>query len=521
MRRKKNLWRGKIERFSPVVLQALTAVTEPTAIMMRIVFPVALPALLACLVLSPRPLPGKEVSAALDLARQLNSAFVEVADEVSPSVVVIRVAQKANRMDLELDESNPLYEFFRKQFEQERERQKRRSERGPREPQFNGQGSGVVIREDGYIMTNRHVVEGAEKIKVRLKDGREYDGTVRGVDAQSDIAVIKIEAKGLKTARLGDSVKTRVGEFAIAIGAPFDLDYSVTYGHVSAKGRSRIIPDPSMDQDFIQTDANINPGNSGGPLVNIYGEVIGINTMIRGMNTGIGFAVPINLAKEVADKLILEGKFTRAWLGVGIKALSEYPEMQPLAKGLDRGVVVMELVPNGPAAKSELKPSDIITAVDGRPVASAQELKNEVRTKVIGKDVSLDVVRAGKPMKIKVKPEAWPDETTPVVNRGPQGGAGEAQIFGFTVKPLTHELADQFGVEITKGVIVSSVERGSVAEGKGIQPGDVITEINRKPVTNLKEFRAALKDADPKKGVIINLISGGVSKFEVLKESGE
>jgi len=363
-------------------------------------------------------------------------------------------------------------------------------------------------------------VEGAEKIKVRLKDGREYDATVRGVDAQSDIAVLKIEAKGLKTAKLGDSLKTRVGEFAIAIGAPFDLDYSVTIGHVSAKGRSRIIPDPAMDQDFIQTDASINPGNSGGPLVNIYGEVIGINTMIRGMNTGIGFAVPINLAREVADKLILEGKFTRAWLGVGIRALSEYPEMQPLAKGVDRGVVVMELVPNGPAAKSELKPSDIITTVDGRSVATAQELKNEIRTKAIGKDVSLDVIRAGKTMKIKVKPEAWPDETTPVANRGPDSG-GEARSFGLTVKPLTRELADQFGVEITKGVIVASVERDSVAEAKGIKPGDVITEINRKPVTSLKEFNAAIKEADPKKGVIFNLISGGVSKFEVLKETAE
>ena len=495
------------------------ALIDATSFMKTIRSSVCLLALANLLAFTPQSLPAKEVSAALDLARQLNSAFIEVADQVSPSVVVIRVAQKADRLGFELDEGNPLYEFFRKQFEQERRR--RRNESTPREPQFNGQGSGVVIREDGYIMTNRHVVDGAEKIKVRFKDGKEYDATVRGVDAQSDIAVIKIEAKGLKAAKLGDSVKTRVGEFAIAIGAPFDLDYSVTFGHVSAKGRSRIVPDPSMDQDFIQTDANINPGNSGGPLVNLYGEVIGINTMIRGMNTGIGFAVPINLAREVADKLIAEGKFTRAWLGVSIKALSEYADRESLAKGVDRGVVVMELMPNGPAAKSELKPSDIITTVDGRPVASAQELKNEIRTKAIGKEVSLDVVRAGKNMKVKVKPEAWPDEATPVVNRNPHGGGSEAAALGFTVKPLTHELADQFGVEITKGVIVASVERDSVAERKGIQPGDVITEINRKPVTSLKEFREALKGADTKKGVIINFISGGVSKFEVLKEGGE
>ncbi|MBI3191564.1 MAG: trypsin-like peptidase domain-containing protein, partial [Pedosphaera parvula] len=416
--------------------------------MKRTVSFVSLLSLAGLLALAPQESFAKPVSAALELARQLNAAFVEVADEVSPSVVVIRVAQKPDQLGFDLDESNPLYEFFRRQFEQEqRQRQRRRSERSPHEPQFNGQGSGVVMNADGYIMTNRHVVEGAEKIKVRLKDGREFDATVRGVDAQSDIAVIKINATGLKPAQLGKSAKTRVGEFAIAIGAPFELDYSVTIGHVSAKGRSRIIPDPAMDQDFIQTDASINPGNSGGPLVNIYGEVIGINTMIRGMNTGIGFAVPIDLAREVAERLITEGKYTRAWLGVGIRALSEYTEMQPLAKGIDRGVVVMELVPNGPAAKSELKPSDIITSVDGRPVASAQELKNEVRKKAIGKEVSLDVVRAGKAMKSKVKPEAWPDETTEVANRNPHGGMGEARSLGLAVKPLTRERADQFGVE--------------------------------------------------------------------------
>src|SRR6185503_5606750 len=261
-------------------------------------------------------------SAALDLARQLNQAFIEVADHVSPAVVVVKVAQKPSQLDLE-GEDNPLWDMlppeFRRQLERQREKQRNKNDKsdespGSKEPPvFNGQGSGVVIRPEGYILTNRHVVDGAEKIKVKFNNGDEFDAEVRGVDPQSDLAVLKIDPKGRKltAARLGDSEKTRVGEFAIAIGAPFELDYSVTFGHVSAKGRSRIINDPTMDQDFIQTDANINPGNSGGPLVNIEGEVIGINTLIKGLRTGIGFAIPVNLVKEVSDKLIAHGKFTR------------------------------------------------------------------------------------------------------------------------------------------------------------------------------------------------------------------
>src|SRR5687768_14394675 len=339
---------------------------------------------------------SKPVSPALEFARQLNQAFIEVADQVSPAVVVIKVAQKQSRLDLE-DEDNPLWEMlppeFRRQLERQRDKQRQQKpEESPGEkeseepPMFNGQGSGVVIREEGYILTNRHVVENADKIRVRLNDGDEFDAEVRGVDPQSDLAVLKINPKGkkLKAARLGNSETTRVGEFAIAIGAPFELDYSVTFGHVSAKGRSRVINDPAMDQDFIQTDANINPGNSGGPLVNLEGEVIGINTLIKGLRTGIGFAIPVNLAKEVSDKLISEGKYVRAWLGIGIQALRENSEYRDIVTGITDGVVVTLIQTNGPAANSDLKPSDVITAVDGKPVASAQQLKNEIRSKKIG-----------------------------------------------------------------------------------------------------------------------------------------
>ena len=361
-------------------------------------------------------------SPALELARQLNNAFIEVAEQVSPSVVVIKVAQKRGTVTPE-DADHPFWDLvpkeFRKQLEEERDKRRRETEedRNSGKPSpLNGRGSGLIISEDGYILTNFHVVEEAERILVRLRDGRSFEATVHGSDPQSDIAVLKIHTNQLPVARLGDSSAVRVGEFAVAIGAPFDLDYSVTFGHVSAKGRSHVVPSygansqgATMDQDFIQTDASINPGNSGGPLVNLYGEVIGINTLIRGLHTGIGFAVPSNLAREVADQLIAHGKFTRSWLGIEISGLREDEDAHELAFGVDDGVLVKNVRPDGPASKSDLKPGDVITAVNGRNVSTATQLRNEVRGKQAGSALTLDVVRKAKPLKIKVHPEAWPE----------------------------------------------------------------------------------------------------------------
>ncbi|MCL5096965.1 MAG: trypsin-like peptidase domain-containing protein [Candidatus Omnitrophica bacterium] len=467
------------------------------------------------------PSQGGEDNAALDLARQLNQAFIQVVEKVSPSVVVITVTQDPSRLGI-LDEGNPMLDLLPRQFRD----QLREHQRVNPQPIIS-QGSGVVIREDGYILTNSHVVEAAEKIRVRFKDGHgeEYDATVRGVDPQSDIAVIKIDAKGLRAARLADSDKTRVGEFTIAIGAPFDLDYSVTFGHVSAKGRSHVIPTyaggATMDQDFIQTDASINPGNSGGPLANIDGEVIGINTLIRGLHTGIGFAVPSNLVKEVADQLIRQGKFTRARLGISITTLREDKDFRDLVKAVSDGVVVRAILSDGPAAKSDLQPADVITAVDGQKVATAQELKNQVRSKKIGQPVTLDVVRGSKAMQIAVMPEEWTDEAAPITQANRDAGQEEPKDWGLKAQTLSRELAGQFGVERSSGVIVTEVEDGCLASKQGVKPGDVITEVNQKPVANLKEFRDAIKQADLKKGVILNLISGRSAKFVILKDSGD
>jgi serine protease Do len=344
-------------------------------------------------------------SPALDLARQLNSAFVEVAETVSPSVVVIRVANKPGKLDLD-DEDNPFWDFmpeeFRRQFREEMEKRRKEEEEESKTspPRFDGKGSGVIIQEDGYILTNFHVVENATKIEVRLRDRRRFTATLHGKDPQSDLAVLKINATNLPTAKLGDSDAVRVGEFAIAIGAPFEFDYSVTFGHVSAKGRSQVIPSrglqsqgATMDQDFLQTDASINPGNSGGPLVNLYGEVIGINTLIRGLRTGIGFAVPANLAKDVSEKLIKDGKFPRLWLGIGIRGLREDDEAEEKVDGVEDGVLVTSIQDNGPASKSDLKRRDVIISVDGKNVMTAAQLRNEVRRKKAGSPVTLEIIR--------------------------------------------------------------------------------------------------------------------------------
>ena len=276
-----------------------------------------------------------------------------------------------------------------------------------------------------------------------------------------------------------------------------------------------------MDQDFIQTDANINPGNSGGPLVNIEGEVIGMNTLIRGLHTGIGFAIPSSLAKEVSDKLISEGRFTRAWLGVRIQTLREDADFRALIKGPAEGVVVHGVLSNGPAAKSELKPTDIITAVDGRLVATAQQLRNELRGKKIGQPVTLDVFRQGKAIQVKVAPGDAGEATTVAMTRSNPAGATELNNLGMTVHGLTREVAIQFGVEMADGVIVMTVENGSPAHLKGLKPGDIISAVNQQAVANPKQFRDALKKADLKKGVIVNFMSGNTARFEVLKEGDQ
>jgi serine protease Do len=456
----------------------------------------------------------------LDLARQLNQAFVQVAESVTPSVVVITVIPRArpsrfNPTEGSGNDGTPMDELrrFMRQLPQE-----------PTPDNMTEEGSGIIIRENGFILTNGHVVDDADKIEVRLKDGRTFKATVRGMDPPSDVAVIKIDATGLPVAKLADSSKTRVGEFAIAIGAPFALDYSVTFGHVSAKDRSNIptgdFESPTMsDQSFIQTDANINPGNSGGPLVNIDSEVIGVNTLIRGLRTGIGFAIPSNLAREVSDQLIATGKYPRTWLGIVISSLRENTEFRTLIPGVEDGVIVREILLNGPLAKSDLQAADVITAVDGKTVVTSQQLKEEIRTKKAGQDVSLSVFRQsegqGKRLKVVVRPGEWTapppqqfTQTNPPVEESPENA------LGLVVGPVRR----RSGME---GVMVIRVQPGSLAARSALQPGDIITSVGGQTVRTPNEFYEAAKKADPKKGVILNYNSRGTAKYELLKQGAD
>jgi serine protease Do len=455
-------------------------------------------------------------SPALTLAHQLNEAFIEVADKVSPSVVVIEVTQEVRDNDEDGSWWNLLPPEDRPRH--------RGHKRGSRPHTVEGEGSGVVVSEDGYILTNDHVVDNADKIVVRFKDGRTYEGEIKGTDPQSDIAVVRIKAKGLTPAKLGDSDSTRVGEFVLAIGAPFALSYSVTFGHVSAKGRSfEQETGGYADQDFIQTDASINPGNSGGPLVNLYGEVVAINTMIEGMNTGIGFAVPINLAKRVKDHLIADGKFTRSWIGIGINELKWYREYgnldNSLAPDTEDGVVVTGKWANSPAAKSDLRTGDVIVSVDGKTVKTARELKDAIALQPPGHLLVLNVVRGREHLAIKVRTEALPANAGVAQARTQPEVEGLSPALGLTVQTATKDMAEQYGIAPESGVIVTAVERDSPADEKGIRAGDIITEINRQKVTNLKQFLQALKSADGKKGLMLNLTSNGSTRLIILKAS--
>jgi serine protease Do len=491
-----------------------------------------------------RPAAAQAASAGsdLELARRLGNAFATVAETASPSVVVVRVRPKPGN-DEDFDHSGILEflpEGMRKNFKERMEQERKAPRRKLPEGYFPEQGSGVVIREDGYVLTNGHVVENAEKIEVRLKDGRRFPAEVRGVDQEADVAVLKISATGLPTARMGDSAKVRVGEFAVAIGAPFELEYSVTFGHISAKGRRIVADSAMMDQDFLQTDASINPGNSGGPLVNLDGEVIGINTMIRGLNTGIGFAVPVNLAKEVADQLIEKGRFSRAWLGVGIDNVGD--RNGEAGSVLGQGVLITQVLREGPSWGSELKSMDVVVAVDGEPVRDVGELKRQVSRKRVGKPLALEVLREDKKLTIEVTPGELPAERfamgrmprrQPPVPGGGEGGGGGATEPGDTpedttptaggvglkVRALDSETASRVGLDENQGVVVMSVEAGSPAAKREIQAGDVITKINRRPVKNPKEFAAALEEVDLKKGVPVTVYGGdGERRYPVLKK---
>ena len=457
-------------------------------------------------------IPAAAAEAGKDVVHQLNNAFAKVFEVVAPSVVIIEISKKSDPSE------NSAFDdlFFQGPPDENNPR------RGPRSRQpIQSEGSGFIVRGDGYILTNFHVVEGAEKIDVKLKDGREFSGKTIGTDEKTDIAVIKIDAKDLPVVQLGDSDAVRVGQFAFAIGAPFKLDYTFTYGVVSGKGRSKLIATGGYSiSDFLQTDASINPGNSGGPLCDIDGKVIGMNTLINGLNRGLGFAIPSNMAKEIGMELIAGHKIVRPWLGIRIETLGDDPSIRDLFKGLEKGVVVRTIEADAPAYKSDLRPFDVITHVDGASVASDSQLQHEILKKKVGQHVDLTVWRKGQTMKISVQTGELPNEISRTSNVPVQPGQPkeeEAGKFGLQVQELNKEMAERFKLGVHQGVIVTDVADSSIAAQQGIEREDVITEVDGKPVTDVKTFREALNKADPKRGVLLYLDRKGSKTFAVLK----
>src|SRR5437879_9132868 len=482
---------------------------------MRVLF-----ALIFCGALSASPLLAQEPSSTVppaaaesgkDVVHALNNAFAKVFEIVAPSVVIIEVSKK--------NDGNEGFNFDDLFFQGQPDDNSAR--RGPRNLQpIQSEGSGFIVRSDGYILTNFHVVEGADHVDVKLKDGREFPAKVVGTDEKTDIAVIKIDAKDLPVVQMADSDAVRVGQFAFAIGAPFKLDYTFTYGVVSGKGRSKLFTSGGYSiSDYLQTDASINPGNSGGPLCDIDGKVIGMNTLINGLNRGLGFAIPINMAKDISGELIAGHKIVRPWLGIRIETLGDDPTIRDLFKGADKGVVVRTIEADAPASRSNLRPFDVITQIDAAPVTSDSQLQHEILKKKVGQSVELTVWRKGQFMKVPVKTGELPDEITRASNRPVQPSEPKPQDvgkFGLQVQELTKDVAERLHLSAQQGVIVTDVEDNSIAAAQDIQREDVITEVDGKPVTNVQSFRDALNKADPKRGVLLYLDRKGSKTFAVL-----
>jgi serine protease Do len=351
-------------------------------------------------------------------------------------------------------------------------------------------GSGFVINTDGHLITNNHVVDGATEVRVKLSDGRELPARVVGRDPRTDLALLKVEATGLTAIPLGDSTALAVGEPVMAIGNPFGLEQTVTTGIVSATGR--VIGEGPYD-DFIQTDASINPGNSGGPLINARGQVVGINTAIlsqSGGSVGIGFAIPVNLAKPVVTQLANSGQVVRGWLGVGIQPVTE-----ELAKGFKlpgaEGALVTSVREGAPAAVAGLKAGDVIVEYDGRKVARAAELPRAVAETPVGRKVTLKVVRNGAPVTLTATVSRLEDVRQARATNG--DSAAEATSLGIEARTLTPLVAEQAGIPSQRGVLVTDVRDGSRAEAAGFQAGDVIAEVDHHTVAEVSDLRTALK----------------------------
>lgn len=446
------------------------------------------------------------VSPGTRLADELSQAFEQVAENITPSVVTISTETKAKKGGPKGTEQ--LRDFLGEDF----------FDKMVPSPQ-RGLGTGVIVDDQGHILTNNHVIGDADEVTVRLSTEKSVKAKVVGVDPRTDLAVIKIKVKeGLpKSAKLGDSDKLKIGEWVVAAGASFGLDNTITAGIVSAKGRA--ISGGAQYEDFIQTDAAINPGNSGGPLVNLRGEVVGINTAIvskSGGYMGIGFAIPINMGRQVMESLITKGKVTRGWLGVGIQNLSE-----DLAQSFNyestEGALVGHVDPKGPAKKAGLKQGDIIVQAGKERIKNVNQLRNYIASLKPGVDLEVTVVRGGDKRSVTVEIGELPAQT----EEGPEVATeGENEQLGLSVEPLNESSAKRSRTTRTEGLVVTEVSPQGLAAKAEIRPGDIIVSINGQEISTITQFKEALAKGDLKKGVRMVVESQGMERFAFLRQQG-
>ena len=433
----------------------------------------------------------------IESLRQTSKAFTQVASKAVPAVVSVQV-EKITQVGSGYSDSPSGYhspfndEFFERFFG------RRFRSQTPKERKRVGQGSGFIISADGYVLTNNHVVEGADNIIITLTDGREFkDVKIIGADPGSDVAVLKIDGDDLPFVMLGDSDKLQIGEWVMAVGNPFGLSETVTVGIVSAKGRKNLRLTEGGYEDFIQTDAAINPGNSGGPLLNLDGQVIGINSAIyskSGGYMGVGFAIPINMATTIKDQLIKSGKVTRGFLGVSMQNItsdiSEFFELED-----NKGVLINEVIEDSPAEKGGLKVQDIILKLNGELVEGPSAFKNSIALIEPGSTVTLTIIRDQEEMELKIKIGSRDDDLAREIN------SEVSKKLGIEVIDITKDLRRQLDLEGFDGVVVSKVLDSSSADKAGIEPGMVILEVNRKKISNVEEFNEALKASEKSKKV--------------------
>jgi len=434
--------------------------------------------------------------------------FTQIVEDSSPAVVKILVEHSGKQARKGAPNTQEIPEYLRRFFEQ-------RGGPAPRQ-QRRSMGSGFVISSDGYIVTNNHVVDGASNVLVRFSDRREYEAEVIGTDPRSDLALLKVDAKRLPVLKLGKAGELDVGEWVLAIGSPFGLDYSVTAGIVSAKGRSLPTEDNANYVPFIQTDVAINPGNSGGPLFNLDGEVVGVNSQIftrSGGSIGLSFAIPASVVVNVVEQLKENGRVTRGWFGVTIQDVDK-----TLADsfGLDRprGALISEVAPDGPADKAGLLPGDVIISFDGTDVLTSADLPHVVGLIQPGTEVSVELMRERKRKTLRVEVGGLGSEESFALNRK-QGVDGYGGRLGLVVEPAPADTLERWG--ISGGVIVREVVVGSIAGEAGIVAGDVITLLGSKPIKSVRAFEETVEKLKPGASVPLRLIRRGSPLFIGLK----